>query len=180
MTGARSVLYLIVCAAPRARNASRLIGMLHGEGWDVCVVATPSAVEFFDVAEVEKLTGRPVRTHYKKPDESDLFPPADAVAVCPGTFNTINKWALGISDTLALGLLTEAVGMGLPVVAAPSLNDAQAAHPAFSRSVEQLREMGAVILFGPGVYEPAPPGTGGREFPWQVLLNALRSSRRNA
>lgn len=180
MTETRPVLYLIVCAAPRAHNTARLVGMLQGEGWDVCVAATPSAVEFFDVPEVEKLTGRPVRTHYKKPDEPDLFPPANAMAVCPATFNTINKWALGISDTLALGLLTEAVGMGLPVVAAPSLNDAQAAHMAFTRSVEQLREMGAVVLFGPGVYEPTAPGTGGRDYPWQTLLSALRSSRRSA
>jgi hypothetical protein len=34
---------------------------------------------------------------------------------CPVTFNTLNKWALGISDTLVLGLLTEAVGLGLPL-----------------------------------------------------------------
>jgi Flavoprotein len=34
----------------------------------------------------------------------------DAIIVAPATFNTINKWAVGISDTLALGLLTEAIG----------------------------------------------------------------------
>jgi flavoprotein len=34
--------------------------------------------------------------------------------VAPATFNTINKWAQGISDTLALGLLNEATGLGLP------------------------------------------------------------------
>lgn len=174
----RPVLYLIVCAAPRAKNTLALVEMLQADGWDVCVVATPSAVDFFDVPAVEKATGRPVRTHYKKPTEPDVFPAADAMAVCPATFNTINKWALGISDTLALGLLTEAVGMGKPIVAAPAVNDALAAHTAFGRSVEELREMGAVILFGPGVYEPAPPGTGGRDFPWQTLLDALRATRR--
>lgn len=174
----RPVLYLIVCAAPRARYTARLIEMLHGDGWDVCVIATPSAAPFFDVPEVEKATGRPVRTHYKKPDEPDVFPPADAMVVCPATFNTVNKLALGISDTLAVGVLTEAVGKGLPVVVAPAVNDALAAHPAFGRSVEELREAGAVVLFGPGVYEPAAPGTGGRDYPWQTLLAALRAARR--
>ena len=28
-----------------------------------------------------------------------------------------NKWAYGVSDTLALGLLNEAIGTGLPVMA---------------------------------------------------------------
>jgi len=34
--------------------------------------------------------------------------------VAPATFNTVNKWAAGISDTLALGILCEAYGMGIP------------------------------------------------------------------
>jgi phosphopantothenoylcysteine decarboxylase len=177
VTNARPVLYLIVCAAPRAKHTPMLVGMLQHDGWDVCVIATPSATEFFDATAVEQASGWPVRTHYKRPDEPDVFPSADVMAVCPATFNTTNKMALGIADTLALGLLTEATGMGLPVVVAPSLNDAQAAHPAFERSIEQLRAMGAVVLFGPGVYEPTAPGTGGRDYPWQRLLDALKASR---
>jgi flavoprotein len=33
--------------------------------------------------------------------------------VAPVAFNTVNKWAIGISDTLALGILCEAYGMGV-------------------------------------------------------------------
>ena len=76
-------------------------------------------------------------------------------------------------DTLALALLTEAIGFGLPLVAAPALNSAQAAHPAFERSVAALREMGVTVLYGPGIYEPGPPGTGGRPYDWELPLNAL-------
>lgn len=93
--------------------------------------------------------------------------------VCPATFNTINKWAYGLADTLALALLTEAVGLHLPLVAAPALNSAQAAHLAFERSVAALREMGVTVLYGPGVYEPGPPGTGGRPYDWELVLGAL-------
>jgi phosphopantothenoylcysteine synthetase/decarboxylase len=137
------------------------------------VVATPQALLFFDVARIEELTGYPVRSTYKHPDEPDVLPPADAMIACPVTFNTLNKWALGISDTLVLGLLTEAVGLGLPLVAAPSLNNAQERHPSFRRNVAALREMGVCVLYGPGVYEPAAPGTDGRPYDWDMPLRAL-------
>lgn len=92
---------------------------------------------------------------------------------CPATFNTINKWAYGLADTLALALLTEAIGLGLPLVAAPALNSAQAAHPAFERSVAALREMGVTVLYGLGTYKPGPPGAGGRPYDWELPLDAL-------
>jgi hypothetical protein len=94
--------------------------------------------------------------------------------VCPATFNTLNKWALGISDTLVLGLLTEAIGLDMPLVAGPSLNNAQERHPSFRRSVAALREMGVRVLYGPGVYEPGSPGTGGRAYNWNMPLEVLR------
>jgi flavoprotein len=50
--------------------------------------------------------------------------------VASATFNTVNKWAAGISDTLALGILCEAYGMGIPTAVLPYLNPAQSAHPA--------------------------------------------------
>jgi hypothetical protein len=55
------------------------------------------------------------------------------------TTNSINKWAAGISDTLALGVLVEAIGKGLRVVAMPFTNRAQAAHPVFEQNIGRLR-----------------------------------------
>jgi Flavoprotein len=78
----------------------------------------------------------------------------------PATFNTINKWAAGISDTLALGLVTEAIGKRLPVVAVPFINAAQAEHPAFQASVDRLRAAGVQLLYGPDVLELHELGTG--------------------
>jgi phosphopantothenoylcysteine synthetase/decarboxylase len=184
----RGVLYVLVCGAPRARHTGELVTRAQAGGWTVCVVATPQALSFFDVAGIEELTGYPVRSSYKHPDEPDVLPPADAMIACPVTFNTLNKWALGISDTLVLGLLTEAAGLDLPLVAGPSLNNAQEQHPSFRRSVAALREMGVHVLYGPGVYEPAAPGTGGdRSYDWDMPLRALddllgraRSARRPA
>src|SRR5215211_1403562 len=121
----RGVLYLIVCGAPPARDSGRLVQLAQAEGWEVCVIATPSARSFIDPTALQAATGHPVRSQYKQPDEADVLPPPDAIVVAPATFNTINKWAAGISDTLALGLLTEAIGKRLAVVALPFVNAAQ-------------------------------------------------------
>ena len=128
---------------------------------------------------LERLTGHPVRSEYKDPGEPDVLPPPDAVIVAPATVNTINKWAAGICDTLALGILVEAIGKGLPLVALPFSNYAHAAHPAFIENVGKLRSWGVTVLFGPDVYPMHDPGTGSNYlhlFPWAKTLS-MRSSR---
>jgi phosphopantothenoylcysteine synthetase/decarboxylase len=160
------VLYHVVCAAPPALDAAALVGLAHERGWHVCAVATPHAARWLDLGALEQLTGHPVRSQYKLPHEPDVLPPADAMLVAPATFNTINKWAAGISDTLALGLITEAIGMGLPLVAVPHLNDAQSRHPAFDTSVTVLRDAGVVVMPRQEDHPPAAL--------WQEALDTLR------
>jgi hypothetical protein len=80
------------------------------------------------------------------PGESDTLPAPQAVIVAPATVNTLNKWALGICDTLALGILVEGIGKKLPIVALPFTNYAQAAHPAFQQSIDKLRTWGAQVF----------------------------------
>jgi phosphopantothenoylcysteine synthetase/decarboxylase len=170
------VLYVITCAAPPARDVGKLVKLAQNGGWDVCVIATPQAVKFLDVTPLEAVTGHPVRSEYKQPGEPDVLPPPGVMIVAPASFNTINKWAAGISDTLALGLLTEAIGKRLPIAALPFINRAQAAHPAFDRNIADLRSWGVRVLYGPDVYELHEPGTGSRYlsiFPWHLALEAV-------
>ena len=54
------VLYLIVCGAPPARDSGRLVQLAQAEGWEVCVIATPSALSFIDAPALEAATGHPV------------------------------------------------------------------------------------------------------------------------
>ncbi len=68
----------------------------------MCIVATPSALKFMELPTLVELTGHVVRYDYKQPEEPDVLPPADAMVVAPATFNTVNKWASGISDTRSL------------------------------------------------------------------------------
>ncbi len=189
----RPVLYIIACGAPPASQLPWFVREAQGQGWDVCVVATPDGMKFLDEGNLAGLTGHPVRTRYKRPDEPDILPSADAVIVVPATFNTINKWAQGISDTLALGLLNEALGLHLPMAAVPWPNTALAAHPAFLRSIAILREWGVQLILDlarlpqpstaqRGEPQPARPQPGPERdpFPWaeaRAILPALRTPK---
>jgi phosphopantothenoylcysteine synthetase/decarboxylase len=137
------VLYVIACGGRPAGDLPAFVEEAQANGWEVCVIATPSALKFMDLDHLANLTGHVVRYDYKQPDEPDVLPPPDAIVVAPATFNTVNKWAAGISDTLALGILNEALGLGLPVIAVPFPNIALARHPAFRRSMANL---GALVL----------------------------------
>lgn len=150
-----------------------MIKLALDDGWTVQVIATPAAMEFLDAASVERLTGNPVRSQYSKPGAPRSLVP-DAIVVAPATYNTINKWAHGISDTYALGVLAEMTGMGTPIVVLPFVNSALASRAAFRRSVDMLRSEGVHILLGPGAFEPHSPRTGGgliESYPWQVALD---------
>ncbi|MFC8208904.1 flavoprotein [[Kitasatospora] papulosa] len=94
--------------------------------------------------------------------------------VAPLTNNTLAKWASAISDTLALGLITEGIGLDLKIVALPHFNDAQAAHPAVARHVEFLREADVTVLLGDTGFTPHKPKQGNVDaYPWQAGLDAL-------
>jgi phosphopantothenoylcysteine synthetase/decarboxylase len=171
------VLYLLVCGSPVARDVGILVDLAQREGWEVCVITTPDGRKFVDLDALQAQTGHPVRSHYKNPGDSDLLPPPDAIIVAPATVNSINKWAAGIADTLALGLLIEGYGMGLPIVAVPYTNKVMAAHPMLHENMARLRTWGVQVLFGDDVVRLHRPGQSHRhrgEFPWRQALHALQ------
>jgi len=170
-------LYVVVSGASPVPELAALVADLTSE-WDVCVIATPEGARFFDVGQISELTGHPVRTSYKDPDAPDILPPPDAFAAAPATFNTVNKWAAGISDTLALGLLNEAIGLGLPIVTVPWPNAPLARHPAFGRSIATLRDCGITIILDPQ-HLPDDNSPGHAGFPWGELraeIGRIRAS----
>jgi hypothetical protein len=144
-------LYVVGCAAGVAGNVGKLITHAQERHWDVGVIATPQGLGFLDAEAIKSQTGYPIRSAWRTPGETRPLPPADAIAVAPATFNTINKWAAGISDTLALAILCES----------------------YQQSLEQLREMGVLI----GSYEPHRPKAGGGEdrFCWTEAIDILES-----
>jgi phosphopantothenoylcysteine synthetase/decarboxylase len=171
--GGDLVLSVIVCAAGPATAIGSFITLAQEHGWTVQVIATPAALDFFDQAAIEQQTGSPVKSQYSKPG-TPRSPIPDALVVAPATYNTINKWAQGISDTYALGVLAEITGLDTPIVVLPFVNSALASRVPFLRSIETLRGEGVRILLGPGGFEPHPPRTGGSlidTYPWHLALD---------
>src|SRR5215212_5619065 len=164
---------------PRFAANNRAVACSHPARWHTSGVAAralPSACNGRP-AHSAAGQGRVAGTADARPG---MLPAPDAIVVAPATFNTINKWAAGISDTLALGLLTEAIGKRLPIVALPFINAAQAEHPAFQASVDRLRAAGMQLLYGPDVLELHEPGTGSQRvglFPWRLTLEALDANQ---
>jgi phosphopantothenoylcysteine synthetase/decarboxylase len=80
------------------------------------------------------------------------------------TFNSANKMAAGIMDTAASGVLCDALGAGIPVVAVPMVNDRLWGHPAWASTLRVLADAG-VRLVDPqsgrvGEVSPVRSGTG--------------------
>jgi phosphopantothenoylcysteine synthetase/decarboxylase len=174
----RPVVYIVTCATLAATEIGTLVELAQGRGWETCVIVTPKALKFIDRTELEERTGYPVRSEYKEPGTPDVLPKADAVIVAGASFNTVNKWALGITDNLALGIIAEAPGLGLPVVLLPFVNKALAQHPAYAPALETLHKAGVTVLSGPEVYEPHPDGTGNerlRTYPWHLAVEVVEA-----
>jgi phosphopantothenoylcysteine synthetase/decarboxylase len=159
------VLYVVVCGGQPAVGLVPFVERALAAGWDVCVVATPAGTRFIDTGLLARLTGHPVRSEYKRPDEPDVLPPADAFVVAPATFNTVNKLAAGISDTLALGLLNEGLGAGRPILLVPAVNEPLSRHPAFVAALARLRSWGIRVVFDSEATS--------LPFPWDRLVEEL-------
>jgi phosphopantothenoylcysteine synthetase/decarboxylase len=162
------LLSVVVSGAAPASDIGSLVNQGMERGWTVQVIATPSALAFFDAAEIEALTGSPVRSTHRVPGTPRSRIP-DAIIVAPATFNLLNQWALGIADSYALAVLAEQTGMGLPIVVLPAVSGPLASRPPFARSLAALRGEGVSVLLGPG--GTAPPDATEDAFPWHLALD---------
>jgi hypothetical protein len=162
------VLYIVAGGAAPVVRVSALVGAARRRGWDTCLVVTPTAARWLDgdLDDLAAQTGHPVRSAYKMPGEEDVLPPADAMLIAPATFNMINQWAAGLSETLALGLINEAIGLAIPLVTVPWINGPLSRHPALAASFARLRQAGVRVL----ELEPGPEGD---EIPWEQVLDSL-------
>jgi hypothetical protein len=169
----RPVLHLIACDAEPARDLEPLIRSSQHLGWDVYVIATPAGAKLPDRGALAEMTGHPVCEDDQLEPLYPL-PPAGAYAVAPASFDVINKWAYGNNDGLALRLLNEATGLGLPIVVVPTPGPALARHPAFMESIDRLRAWGVIVEFDPGRYPlPGADPNDADPFPWQAAERVI-------
>ncbi|MGX1668566.1 flavoprotein [Streptomyces sp. NPDC055400] len=147
-------------------------------GWTVAVTLTPTAGRWLrasgESAELEGLTGLPVRAEPRLPGGSRPHPPVDCYVVAPASANTVAKLALGISDNQALTQINEAIGaLDLPVVVWPRVNAAHARHPAWEAHMKALHDSGVRLIYGDEVWPLTEPRaeTPGRQYPWKAVLD---------
>jgi phosphopantothenoylcysteine synthetase/decarboxylase len=139
-------LSIVVCGAPLASRATDIVTAAEAAGWDVALSVTDAAQKWADAPEMN-----PASRH------------ADALLVCPLTFNTANKWALGIADADWLTVLCEVVAAGKRVVAVPMVNETLWQHPAWENTLARLASAGVVLVdpaTGDQAARPVPHGSG--------------------
>ena len=115
---------LVVTAAPLARRTREAYDLLRDGGWAVTICPTADADEWIV---------NPPRHDYLR---GRIRP--DAVICCPATFNTLNKWAAGINDSPALGVLNDAIGLGTPLLAVPMVGERLGRHPVWPNTLNFL------------------------------------------
>lgn len=171
------VLYLVACGAPLASRTIDGVREARERGWTVAVIPTDAATQWINASAFHDV---PVITGHRQPDEAKRLPAADAIAVAPTTFNTLNAWATGIANTYPLATLCAALGSRLPIVAVPFAKHDLAGHPAWLASLAVLRYAGVRIVDPStghvGYAEPVASGTGERvaaDFQWSWVLDQL-------
>jgi phosphopantothenoylcysteine synthetase/decarboxylase len=168
------VAYLVLSGTTTATRAPELLRGLLGLGFStVIALPTPNASRVVaprDLADVEG--AQTVESYFDAAIRPR--PPRGVVLVAPCSFNSLNKLAHGIADSLALSVAAEAIGRGTPVIVGPSLNQPLLDHPVARASLVTLASWGVHIV------PPMDDGQGPRLAPTDRLLNAVRPFCRDA
>lgn len=136
--------FLYVTGAGSNVGTPALIRALLNDGARVNSVLTPNAAMVRDPEELMRVPGNHwIRDYGQTP--LDVFP-FGIQLIAPCTFNTLNKVAQGIADSLATSMIGDALGAGYPVVIAPGMNQGQWSNPRVALSLEQLTSWGCDIV----------------------------------
>jgi phosphopantothenoylcysteine synthetase/decarboxylase len=162
------VVYLMLSGTTTAARCPEIMRGLVGLGFStVIAIPTPNAARVIAARELADVAGAQVVESY-----FDLAirprPPRGVVLFAPCSFNSLNKLAHGIADSLALSVTAEAIGRATPVIVAPSLNQPLLDHPATRASLSTLAAWHVSIV------GPVDDGKGPRLAPTAQLLDAVR------
>jgi len=162
------VAYLILSGTTTAARCPELLRGLRDLGFSTIIaIPTPNASRVVASRELADVEGIQVVESY-----FDLAirprPPRGVVMFAPCSFNSLNKLAHGIADSLALSVAAEAIGRATPVIVGPSLNQPLLDHPMAQASLRTLP------LWGVTIVPPVDQGEGPRLAPTAQLLDAVR------
>jgi phosphopantothenoylcysteine decarboxylase/phosphopantothenate--cysteine ligase len=162
----RRSLFIFASAAGSARQVGALIQGSLDAGWATYVVGTPNLELIAPTEALLDVHGAHWISGYGQPP-LDRFP-FGTMLVAPCTFNTFNKLAAGLADNLATAMVADALGAGLPVFIAPSMNPGLWAHPRTRESDRLLRSWGCTII------DPQISAARVTMAPVETILAALR------
>lgn len=170
-TGWREMAYLVLTGAGIAGTvAPNLIAALASRFPTVLTIPTVNAARVIDRGALARLPGHRIVESYF--DTAIVpRPPPGLVLVAPCGFNSLNKLAAGIADTLALSVVAEAIGRGTPVIVAVACNAALWAHPKARESVQTLRQWGCVVI------DPVREGEFVRLAPLETIVGMVDGCR---
>ena len=162
------VAYLVLSGTTTAARCPEILRGLVALGFaTVIALPTPNAARTIASRELADIAGAQVVESY-----FDLAirprPPRGVVLFAPCSFNSLNKLAHGIADSLALSVVAEAIGRGTPVIVGPSLNTPLLAHPEAQASLRKLPNWGVTLV------PPVDDGNGPRLAPTEQLIDAVR------
>lgn len=160
-------------------KACSLLSALVKDGYEIEVIATPSALKFVGEATLEGLTGRKAHTSTfeagRYMDHIHLERWADLILLCPASANTLNKMAAGIGDDLVTTLFL-AHEFTKPYLVTPAMNKAMYTHPATRASLERLTSWGIQVLeTGSGALACGENGEGRMLEPDQIRSEIQRA-----
>ena len=154
-------LTLAATGAPLAARTADLAVALTKDGWIVDVVTTAAAKAWTDDLGLEAVVGGPGRSTQRRPGTQKANGPSDVIVVCPATFNTVAKVALGIADSYVHSVLCEAVGNRGAVVMVPMVKESLWNHPAWNDHLKVLGGAGVWFLDPSSGTEKAAPVASG-------------------
>lgn len=142
-------IYLVITGAGTARRTPDIARALTTLGPPVLCVPTPNAAQVVSLHELwqalPRAGGHGVVDSYF--DDGLGMPAAPGlVLVAPCDFNSLNKIAQGIADSLALSITADAIGAGWPVLAAISMNRGLWQHPRTQVSLRDLTAWGVEFV----------------------------------
>ncbi|MFL6026419.1 MAG: bifunctional phosphopantothenoylcysteine decarboxylase/phosphopantothenate--cysteine ligase CoaBC [Friedmanniella sp.] len=142
-----SRIVLGVAGGIAAYKACELLRRLLGDGHEVTVVPTESALTFVGKATWAALSGRPVHTtvwaDVHEVPHVKLGQQADLVIVAPATADLLARAATGRADDLLTNVLLTA---RCPVVLAPAMHTEMWDHAATRANVATLRSRGVLVV----------------------------------
>lgn len=142
---------LCITGSVASTESVALARNLMRHGAEVYCVMSHSAQKIVHPYLLEWATGNEVTTELtgqiehvtlagKHPDHVDL------VLIAPSTANTIGKIANGIDDTPVTTLASSAIGAGIPLLIIPAMHESMYDHPAVTKNLDYLREIGVEIV----------------------------------